>query len=302
MDDRDQFTSASASDAQELLSLWFENSPLGMTMIQLHERTFRINRAFAEMLGYSVQELLGNADQSRFTHPDDLELDRRNVERLLAGEQVMARWDKRYIHADGHVVWARVTLFLLRGDDGAPRVLIAQIEDLTRQRELERKLALAERDTLTGLNNRDAFERAASEQLARCKRYGEHAALLMLDLDQLKQINDTHGHLVGDEALRTVGNAVSQRLRASDLACRFGGDEFVVLLPQTGIGDAQTVADQIELTIQQTPVTAPAGAVKLTASIGVAHMDADTPDAKAALSEADASMYAVKRRRLRPGH
>ncbi len=300
MDDRASPGNApkSAAEADRLLALWFENSPLGMTLTQLRGRTFRINTAFAEMLGYTVQELAGSDDDSRVTHPDDLERDRRNVERLIAGEQVTERWDKRYVHVDGHVVCARVTRFLLRDDAGAPDVLIAQVEDMTLPRELERRLAIAELDTLTGLSNRAAFELAASEQVARCRRYGECAALMLVDLDQLKRINDTHGHLVGDEALRTVGTAIRQRLRASDVAARLGGDEFVILLPHTAVEDAHRIAAEIERMIQRTPVTAPAGAVHLTASIGIAPIDAATPDPQTAIRDADLAMYAVKRRRL----
>ncbi len=288
----------SATEAERLLALSFESSPLGMSLTQPRHRTFRINQAFADMLGYSVQELLQSADQSRFTYPDDLELDRRNVDRLIAGEEVMVRWDKRYVHADGHIVWARATVSLLRNADGRPDVLIAQVEDMSLRRELERRLELAERDSLTGLCNRVSFERAASEQVARCRRYEERAALMLLDLDQLKQINDTHGHAVGDEALKTVGAAIRQRLRASDVAARLGGDEFVVLLPHTTVEHARQIAAEIEREIQRTPVTAPAGAVHLTASIGIAPIDAATPDPQTAIRDADLSMYAVKRRRL----
>lgn len=290
--------SGSRAPADRLLALWFENSPLGVTLTRTDDGTFRVNRAFADMLGHTVEELREHGDPLRLTHPDDVELDRLNVERLLAGDaQSLSRWDKRFIHADGRIVWARVTLFLARHDDGTPDVLVAQIEDLTFRRELERRLEVAERDGLTGLSNRVAFELAAADQVARSRRYGERAALMLLDLDHLKEINDTHGHLVGDEALRTVAGAVRRRLRASDLAARLGGDEFVVLLPHTTRDDAQRLATEIEGQIELARITAPAGAVHLTASIGVAPIDAATPDLQAALRDADLSMYARKRRR-----
>jgi diguanylate cyclase (GGDEF)-like protein/PAS domain S-box-containing protein len=299
MDDRFDRDSPeeSPAEAKDLLWLWFEGSPLGMTLADVHGRTFKINHVFAEMLGHTVQELFDSADQSQFTHPDDIEIDHENIERLLAGDESIARWEKRYIHADGHIVWARVTASLLRAQDGTPRVLISQIEDMTSRKEMAHLLDLAQRDSLTGLRNRAAFERAAAEQIARCKRYGEQAALLLLDLDGLKQINDTHGHVVGDEALRTVGEAISKRLRTSDLAARLGGDEFVLLLPHTTSTDAERVAHEIERAIAHTSITTRTAVVHPTASIGVAQIDADTPDIQAALRNADTSMYGAKRRR-----
>jgi len=290
---------APAFDARALLDLWFENSPMGMTLADPDRRWFKINRAFADMLGYAVQELLESPDQSRFTHPDDVEEDRANIAALIAGDRAMARWDKRYIRADGRLVWACSAMMPLRDDDGRARVLIAQIEDITARREMEHRLDLAEHDSLTGLGHRATFERACAEQLARCTRYGERAALLLADLDGLKQINDTHGHGAGDDALKTVADALRQRLRASDLAARLGGDEFVVLLPHTTSAEAERIAEEIEEQIAHTAIAVATGVLHTTASIGAADIDTGTPDVQTALENADTSMYAAKRRRGR---
>jgi len=146
-------------DAQALLALAFENSPLGMTLSRLDNATpgddaprpeaILINRAFAQMLGYRVEDLLHSDDQSRFTHEDDRARDVRHVQDLLMSGSESAHWDKRYVHADGHVVLARISASVLRGPHGEPRYLIAQIRDVTGAREHEaRLLDRADRDAL----------------------------------------------------------------------------------------------------------------------------------------------------------
>src|SRR4051812_17156106 len=138
-------------------------------------RAFMVNRAFAHMLGYSIDGLLAAKDQSRFTHEEDRATDLAHLQDLLDGQEQTAEWDKRYIHADGHVVRGRVSVSLLRGAHHEPRFLIAQIADVTERHQKEEELTQrAERDALTGLWNRSAFEHHAEEQIARNARYGEH--------------------------------------------------------------------------------------------------------------------------------
>lgn len=295
-----------AIDARDLLVLAFQNSPLGMTLTAVsalsphvpRPRAFMVNPAFAEMIGYSVEELLANEDQGHFTHPDDRATDLAHLEALLAGDEQIARWDKRYLHADGHIVWGRVSVSLLRGTDGQPRYLIAQIEDVTERHEQESQLfERARQDSLTGLLNRSAFNEHAQEQISRCSRYGEHAGLLLIDLDDLKLLNDRYGHLVGDAALVAVADVLRGRLRTADVAARFGGDEFVVLLPHADRQVAQQIANDLADAIGKTKVAAGSGDVPLRVSIGSMQITSTTADVVQALAEADRDMYSVKRQR-----
>jgi len=130
-------TERSLRDAEELLALAFDHSPLGMTLSTPDRGLVRLNRAFADMLGYSVQELMANQHPTRYTHPDDHAADRDHVRALVDGEEHYAQWDKRYIHANGHSVWARVSLSVLRHPDGSPRHLVSQIEDISERRQHE---------------------------------------------------------------------------------------------------------------------------------------------------------------------
>ena len=288
----------SVREAEELLALSFDHSPLGMTLTAPGQRTLRVNRAFADMLGYTVDEMLASQDPKHVTHPDDRAVDEENVRALVGGDADAARWEKRYIHADGHTVSALVSVTLLRHRDGTPRLLIAQIEDITERKRMEQRLRqLADHDSLTGLRNRRTFEEAVILQVGRCQRYGEKATLLLIDLDGFKQINDTHGHQTGDDVLKAVADAIRARVRTTDFAARIGGDEFAVLLPHTSNGKAACVAREIQRVIDETTINVGATAVHPRASIGIATVDEGTPGAEAAIVEADRAMYAVKRRK-----
>jgi len=156
-------------------------------------------------------------------------------------------------------------------------------------------LRLSTVDALTGLSNRRAFEQRLDEELQRARRYNAPLALLVIDLDGLKQVNDTSGHLVGDQTLRRAAHAISATLRAgSDFAARWGGDEFVVLAPNTMTPAASRLAARVLTQIQQ---QAHAYGATATASIGVAVLEADQHEAQNAtllMQAADAALYRAK--------
>lgn len=157
-------------------------------------------------------------------------------------------------------------------------------------------------DFLTGWHNRRYLHARLKEELARAQRQGSGITCLLIDLDRFKQINDQHGHLVGDMALREAAQRVDAHIRDSDAAARFGGDEFVVLAPGIGPEQAAALAERIRLAVCETPLEVPGSGLKLsmTVSIGVAGIvpDRGDPDLKAAaerlLAAADAALYRAK--------
>jgi len=152
---------------------------------------------------------------------------------------------------------------------------------------------LATEDDLTGLRNRRSFEAALEDQVARCARYDEDAAILLLDLDGFKAVNDTHGHLAGDALLQHVARVLRARLRAGDVVARLGGDEFAALLPHVGPDEAARVAATLEAALAARPIRFEGTPVTARASIGVGMID-PAAGAERSLREADRAMYEIK--------
>lgn len=162
------------------------------------------------------------------------------------------------------------------------------------QLDLERKLRLlASVDTLTGLNNRQNLERRIAAEVSRSRRHGQPLSVAIGDLDHFKSINDEFGHAVGDDVLRTVGVRIRRNLRAEDLAVRWGGEEFLLLLPGTDRDSAVRAADKIRLAIADQPVDFPDHSVPVTISFGVAQL-ADGDEAADLIRRADKAMYRAK--------
>jgi diguanylate cyclase (GGDEF)-like protein len=210
---------------------------------------------------------------------------------VLEGRAESISFDKRYVRADGHCVWVRVSTSLVRDAEGRPVNFVSQIEDIRDRRRAEERLKdLADHDSLTGLLNRRRFDEELRTVVQRLRRYGGRAALLLLDVDRFKAVNDTHGHKAGDDVLVEVGAALRRRLRATDVVGRLGGDEFGVLLLETGADESRLVALELAGAIRNG-----GGPIVVTASIGVVLLDERaSADADDALVAADRALYAAK--------
>jgi diguanylate cyclase (GGDEF)-like protein len=154
---------------------------------------------------------------------------------------------------------------------------------------------MAERDALTGLANRRRLTSVGQEEERRTRRLGHPLAALMLDLDRFKLVNDRHGHGAGDDVLREVARRIQATVREVDLATRYGGEEFAVLLPDTRLEKAQEVAERIREVVEASPVQTRRGPLPVTISAGVAVLDGDGGDLTSLLEAADGALYAAKK-------
>ncbi len=161
---------------------------------------------------------------------------------------------------------------------------------------LEQVQRLAVTDELTALYNRRQFFDLGKREFERAHRYGRPLSAIMLDIDLFKQVNDQFGHAIGDQALRAVAQRCRGTIRELDILGRYGGDEFVLLLPETGIRDARAVAERLRRNIGITPILSPRGPVHITVSLGAATLSAETQNLEALIDLADRAMYAAKQR------
>jgi diguanylate cyclase (GGDEF)-like protein/PAS domain S-box-containing protein len=275
----------------------FDEAPIGMAITRLDGRFLRVNRALSEITGYS-REQLEAANFRSITHSDDVVRNERGMGALLAGETSNYRAEKRYIHAQGHVVPVDLSATVVRDADGQPIHVLTQVQDITERKRFEGQLQyLADHDSLTGLFNRRRFEEELERELANAERYDGRVAVLAIDLDDFKYINDSLGHSIGDALIASVGEALRARLRRTDILARLGGDEFAVILPRVEEQAAIGVANGLLEAIGEVDLAGfgSRGGGKVSASVGVAMLDsASRMTAEELLVEADIAMYDAK--------
>jgi diguanylate cyclase (GGDEF)-like protein/PAS domain S-box-containing protein len=258
----------------------------------------RWNRACEQLLGYTASELAGPQALLDLVPADERQIAVAAIEALAAGESpVRAEFHWRTRNGELRLIeWSNTAL---TGPDGSVTHLVGTGIDVTETRQWaaervaaeERLRHMADHDALTGLYNRRRFEEELDRHIVHGRRYGVDGALLVIDLDRFKRVNDEHGHRAGDRVLAAVGRVLRGRLRESDILARFGGDEFAVLMPHGGAPEAAELANLLVTAVSREVVT-PAG--RLDASVGYALFEDATSSSDEVLSRADDAMYADK--------
>jgi diguanylate cyclase (GGDEF)-like protein/PAS domain S-box-containing protein len=280
---------SSRARLEEESSRWFDMSADLNCVADFDGKFLRINPAWAESLGYSSQDLL-SAPYMSFVHPDDVDKTTALAAKLVDGQEKSLDFENRYRKPDGSYVWLRWT----SRTDHSRRLIYASARDISVTKVLEEHLReLAQTDSLTGLFNRRHFEEEAIRQLDYIRRYGSRGALFAMDIDRFKEINDSLGHAAGDEALVLLARVIRDRIRATDLAARVGGDEFIILFPEVGANEAQLLGQALLNELERTPL---AGGTQLTISVGIALFSArDDLSLEMLSAAADRAMYQAKR-------
>jgi len=282
--------------AHERFRSAFENAPIGMAMTDLEGNILGANPAMARIVGRSTDDLNGRSVHD-LTHPDDREASTAEMRRLVVNASDGYRIEKRYTHTDGHDVWVSVSVSCVRDDEGKSSYLIGQVEDVTERRALRERLAYAAiHDPLTTLPNRVLFMDRLETSLSRAARQGRQVAVIFLDLDRFKLVNDGMGHAAGDRLLETVAQRLQRIMRPSDTVARFGGDEFVVMCDE--ITDASVAVEIAERLMEalSPAISLAEGETFVTASLGLALSGGDRDTAASLLRDADTAMYMAKER------
>ena len=281
--------------AEERFRKAFEHAPVGMALLDLDKHFVKVNDALCAMLGYRPEELLATSSTS-ITHPEDRDLGREPAEQLLSGEIEFFHREKRLLRAVGEPLWVSLHVSLLRDRDGVPLQFVQQVVDVTERRRLETELRhLADHDPLTGLLNRRGLEAELERHVGHVNRYGDRGALLVLDLDHFKTVNDALGHEAGDQLIVAVAGILKERLRESDTVARLGGDEFAILLPEADLRSAEEVAEQLVADIHGHAIISGGQVPRhVSASVGVTTFQQGLAGGEEVLVSADLAMYEAK--------
>jgi diguanylate cyclase (GGDEF)-like protein/PAS domain S-box-containing protein len=282
-------------ESEERFRSAFDYAAIGMALVAPDGNWLEVNHSLCRIVGYSEERLLATDFQS-VTHPEDLTATQDNIAQLLAGNIPTCQMEKRYVHILGHAIWVNQSISLVRDADNESARLIFQIQDITdRKRAEERLVHDAFHDALTGLPNRALFMdhlKLATDRAKRREAY--HFAVLFMDLDRFKTINDSLGHMVGDQLLVAIARRLEKCLRPGDTVARLGGDEFTILLEEIGdLSEAIQVADRVQEEMSL-PFTLSGHEVYTTVSIGVAPSMIGYTKPQDILRDADTAMYCAK--------
>jgi diguanylate cyclase (GGDEF)-like protein/PAS domain S-box-containing protein len=283
-------------EAKELFASAFDHAPIGIALMSLEGRLLEVNRALCRMTGYAPEELLGT-DMRSLAHPDDIEAQQAYLEQALSGQIISYQVEQRYRHADGRLIWVLVSVSLVKDSEDEPLHFILQAEDVTERRLAEDQLVHRSlHDPLTALPNRMLFLDRLKQSLGRESRSPGSVAVMFLDLDHFKVINDSLGHEAGDEVLRAMAARLQASVRPGDTVSRFGGDEFVILCEDI-LDERQVtvIADRLAATVSA-PIALASGDVVLTTSAGVAIAATSTEKPEDLIRDADAALYRAKDR------
>jgi diguanylate cyclase (GGDEF)-like protein/PAS domain S-box-containing protein len=285
-----------AGEVEQRFRSAFDDAAIGMALTSLDGRFIQVNRALCELIGYSEDELTAVSFQA-ITHPDDVAVGAEALVRLRTGELRTFSTEKRYIHAAGHAVWISLNVSVVTGSDGLPGYMVAQMQDVTERRRAEADLAhQAMHDALTGLPNRALFMDRLGVALSHLDRRPWPLAVMFVDVDRFKLINDSLGHQSGDDLLRALAERLRTTMRGSDTVARIAGDEFTILCQDLADESEGAVLAERLVAALRDPFTVGGREIFVSASIGVANVHDGRLDADSLLAQADAAMYQAKGR------
>ncbi len=283
-------------ESEERFRSAFDNAPIGIALVSSTGTWLKVNHALCDILGYSEAEFLATDFQSMID-PEDLGPTLISVHDLLAGRRSNCQMEQRYLHKNGHTVWASWSVSAASDSKQRQPNLIFQLQDITDRKQAEEQLQHeATHDALTGLPNRAFFMTRLGEALAKAREFtGYKVTVLFIDLDRFKYVNDSLGHIVGDELLKDIALRLRDCMRPSDLVARLGGDEFTILVEgRFDVSEVSRIAERIQQKFS-VAFDLMGHEVYSSASIGILHASEKHLTSEDVMRDADTAMYQAKR-------
>ena len=295
--DREQRKKAESAlrESEQRFRRVFEEGAVGIAIISRELRIEDVNETFSRLVGSARDRMIGRSFID-FVHPDDAAKAADHIRRAFAGEPAGGGHEQRLVTEDGGVVWVQVNASVVRDDEHRPLYAIVVIQDVSERRRVERELQYrALHDALTDLPNRTLLADRLRRAILTAQRDSRSTAILLMDLDGFKKVNDSLGHSAGDQVLRELARRLKEATRESDTVARLGGDEFAVIPGQaidlTGI---EASARRV-LGVFTEPFKLGEVAFQLSASLGIAVYPEHGRDEATLMRHADAAMYTAKR-------
>jgi diguanylate cyclase (GGDEF)-like protein/PAS domain S-box-containing protein len=295
---QDRSVEARSHETERLLSQIVMSTGEAIYTVDLELRVLTWNPGAERLYGYTADEMIGQSLRMLYPESRDSRSWQESQERrrrLLAGDFEFEEYETVRRHKDGSLIQVAATTSPLRDDTGKIIGLVGSLRDITERRRTEAQLAyLANNDPLTGLFNRSRFEEELNAISTRTRQCGCQAAVLMIDLDNFKYVNETYGHKAGDDLVASIAEVLRSRLRPADALARFGGDEFGIVVVDTDAEQARALAEELIGAVRDHELEINGRPIRVTASIGVVIFDGIQVSVGDVLADVDRAMYQSK--------
>ncbi|MEA3371607.1 MAG: diguanylate cyclase [Campylobacterota bacterium] len=278
-------------EQQETFEAIFNNSKDAIAILDMESNFLDVNPAYIEMIGFSKNELLNNSCIN-LSAPEDIKHSEKAAEEVIRAGYIK-NFEKKCLKKDGTYITVNMSMSIINN----PQRILTSVRDVTKLKNAEQQLKLlASIDPLTSLYNRRSFIEMSESILSLAKRNKTDSSILMLDIDKFKNVNDTYGHQIGDEVIKSLSLILQENSRASDIISRWGGEEFIVLLPETHINGASIIAEKIRKNIEEMVINLLNNKkLRYTVSIGVSQVDNEKDlNIEAPINRADEALYKAK--------
>lgn len=287
-------TLSKLNEREHFFDTLFNSTHVGVAILDLDGHIIRVNQALGQLLGYNDADMIAMNYYSLIQANDLHEL-QLHIQELIDKQIHSYQTEQQCFRKNGELVWTMATLSLIRDADDKPIYFIAQLQDITLQKKAEERLQhMAYHDPLTGLANRNKLEQFINHILASARRQQNGFALMFLDLDRFKNVNDSIGHEAGDMLLQIIAERLHNTVRNTDMVARLGGDEFILLITDVKRAESAAVIAQKILENVLEAITIQGQEIYITTSIGISLYPNDGQNMQVLMKHADLALYRAK--------